>query len=64
MIRAPEKTEESRGNDLVLFEVLQTRNIGIRLTGGMMMEPEASISAMVLNHPDSRYFSTGSEASR
>ena len=34
--------------------------IGVRLTEGMMMEPEASVSALVFHHPDAAYFSVGS----
>ena len=30
--------------------------IGVRLTEGMMMEPEASVSALVFQHPDCAYF--------
>jgi 5-methyltetrahydrofolate--homocysteine methyltransferase len=40
-----------------LWRLLQPEEIGIRLTEGMMMEPEASVSALVLHHPDARYFS-------
>ena len=39
-----------------LFEALQPEDIGIRLTDGHMMEPEASVSALVLHHPQTRYF--------
>ncbi|MEJ2188127.1 MAG: vitamin B12 dependent-methionine synthase activation domain-containing protein, partial [Acidobacteriota bacterium] len=40
-----------------LWRLLQPEEIGIRLTEGMMMEPEASVSALVIHHPDARYFS-------
>ncbi len=30
------------------------------LTEGMMMEPEASVSAIVFHHPDCAYFTAGS----
>ncbi|MFA5138548.1 MAG: methionine synthase [Elusimicrobiota bacterium] len=33
------------------------RLIDVRLTEGFMMEPEASVSAMVFHHPEARYFS-------
>ncbi len=33
------------------------RRIGVALTDGYMMEPEASVSALVFHHPDARYFS-------
>jgi 5-methyltetrahydrofolate--homocysteine methyltransferase len=32
------------------------RRIGVGLTDGFMMDPEASVSALVLHHPDARYF--------
>ncbi|MFB6467147.1 methionine synthase [Cytobacillus sp. Hz8] len=39
-----------------LFKLLQPEEIGIHLTEGCMMEPEASVSALVFAHPDARYF--------
>ena len=38
--------------------------IGVQLTEGMMMEPEASVSALVFHHPDCAYFTAteGAEA--
>ncbi len=39
-----------------LFALLQPEEIGIELTDGCMMEPEASVSAMVFAHPEARYF--------
>lgn len=39
-----------------LFKLLQPEKIGIELTEGCMMEPEASVSAMVFAHPEARYF--------
>lgn len=39
-----------------LFRLLSPGDIGIELTDGFMMEPEASVSAMVFAHPDARYF--------
>jgi len=35
------------------------KNIGVELTEGLMMEPEASVSALVFHHPQARYFSVG-----
>ncbi len=32
--------------------------IGVELTEGFMMDPEASVSAVVLHHPQARYFAT------
>ncbi|HEV8712860.1 MAG TPA: vitamin B12 dependent-methionine synthase activation domain-containing protein, partial [Candidatus Binatia bacterium] len=41
-----------------LFNLLQvTETIGVQLTEGFMMEPEASVSALVFHHPQARYFS-------
>jgi 5-methyltetrahydrofolate--homocysteine methyltransferase len=39
-----------------LFELIRPNDIGITLTEGFMMEPEASVTAMVFAHPDARYF--------
>jgi 5-methyltetrahydrofolate--homocysteine methyltransferase len=39
-----------------LFKLLRPEEIGVRLTEGMMMEPEASVSALVFHHPDCAYF--------
>jgi len=39
-----------------LFQLLRPEDIGVHLTEGMMMEPEASVSALVFHHPDCAYF--------
>ncbi|MFA9455557.1 methionine synthase [Halalkalibacter sp. AB-rgal2] len=39
-----------------LFCLLKPEKIGIELTEGYMMEPEASVTAMVFAHPEGRYF--------
>ncbi|AEH48980.1 methionine synthase [Parageobacillus thermoglucosidasius] len=39
-----------------LFRLLRPEEIGIHLTDGYMMEPEASVSAIVFAHPEARYF--------
>ena len=39
-----------------LFEVLGPDRIGVELTEGFMMEPEASVSAVVVHHPQAKYF--------
>jgi 5-methyltetrahydrofolate--homocysteine methyltransferase len=44
-----------------LWMLLRPEEIGVRLTEGMMMDPEASVSALVFHHPDCAYF-TASEA--
>jgi len=43
-----------------IWKLLQPEDIGVSLTDGMMMDPEASVSAMVFHHPDAAYF-TASE---
>ncbi|MBU9722947.1 MULTISPECIES: methionine synthase [Bacillaceae] len=40
-----------------LFDLIKPDAIGINLTEGFMMEPEASVTAMVFAHPEGRYFS-------
>jgi 5-methyltetrahydrofolate--homocysteine methyltransferase len=40
-----------------LFRLLDVEAaIGVRLTEGYMMDPEASVSALVFHHPEARYF--------
>jgi len=39
-----------------LFQLLRPEDIGVQLTEGMMMDPEASVSALVFQHPDCAYF--------
>ncbi len=39
-----------------LFELMKPEDIGIELTESFMMEPEASVSAIVFAHPEARYF--------
>ncbi|WP_136605951.1 methionine synthase [Paenibacillus dokdonensis] len=39
-----------------LFNLMHPEDIGVLLTEGFMMEPEASVSAMVFAHPEARYF--------
>ena len=40
-----------------LFRLLGVEEgIGVRLTEGYMMDPEASVSALVFHHPEARYF--------
>jgi 5-methyltetrahydrofolate--homocysteine methyltransferase len=42
-----------------LFALLRPEEIGVTLTDGYMMEPEASVSALVFHHPDAIYFGVG-----
>jgi 5-methyltetrahydrofolate--homocysteine methyltransferase len=39
-----------------LFRLLRPDAIGLALTDGFMMDPEASVSALVFHHPQARYF--------
>lgn len=39
-----------------IFKLLEPEQIGINLTDGFMMEPEASVTAIVFAHPEARYF--------
>jgi 5-methyltetrahydrofolate--homocysteine methyltransferase len=39
-----------------LWQLIHPEEIGIELTDGFMMDPEASVSAVVFHHPDARYF--------
>ena len=43
-----------------LFEILKPEEIGVTLTEGAMMDPEASVSALVFHHPDCIYFDVNS----
>src|SRR5271170_6572720 len=45
-----------------LWKLLQPEEIGVQLTEGFMMDPEASVSALVFHHPDCMYFSVGDTA--
>jgi 5-methyltetrahydrofolate--homocysteine methyltransferase len=44
-----------------IWKLLRPEEIGVRLTEGMMMEPEASVSALVFHHPDCAYFTAAEE---
>ncbi|CAH1195015.1 Methionine synthase [Paenibacillus plantiphilus] len=39
-----------------LFDLMKPEDIGVELTEGFMMEPEASVSAMVFSHREAQYF--------
>ncbi len=45
-----------------LWKLLRPEEVGVQLTEGMMMDPEASVSALVFHHPDCPYFSVGDAA--
>jgi 5-methyltetrahydrofolate--homocysteine methyltransferase len=40
----------------ILFDLLRPSQIGLSLTEGFMMDPEASVSALVFHHPEAKYF--------
>ncbi len=42
-----------------IWKLLRPEEIGVQLTEGFMMDPEASVSAVVFQHPDCSYFSVG-----
>jgi 5-methyltetrahydrofolate--homocysteine methyltransferase len=45
-----------------VWKLLKPEEIGVQLTEGMMMDPEASVSALVFHHPGCTYFSVGETA--
>ncbi len=45
-----------------LFQLLKPEDIGVQLTEGFMMDPEASVSALVFHHPQAQYFSVGNQS--
>ncbi len=47
----------------LLFELLAPADIGVQLTEGFMMDPEASVSAIVFHHPDAKYYGVNGDAS-
>jgi 5-methyltetrahydrofolate--homocysteine methyltransferase len=44
-----------------MWKLLHPEEIGVQLTEGMMMEPEASVSALVFHHPDCVYFTVAEQ---
>jgi 5-methyltetrahydrofolate--homocysteine methyltransferase len=40
----------------ILFDLLEPSQIGLGLTEGFMMDPEASVSALVFHHSEAKYF--------
>jgi 5-methyltetrahydrofolate--homocysteine methyltransferase len=42
-----------------IWKLLKPDEIGVQLTEGFMMDPEASVSALVFHHPDCTYFGVG-----
>src|SRR6266567_4505640 len=46
-----------------LFDLLRPEQVGLVLTEGFMMDPEASVSALVFHHPEAKYFKADDGAS-
>ncbi len=44
------------GEQKKLFKLLKPENIGVKLSSGLMMDPEASVSALVFHNPNAKYF--------
>jgi len=42
-----------------LWKLLRPETVGVELTDGFMMDPEASVSALVFHHPQAKYFGVG-----
>jgi 5-methyltetrahydrofolate--homocysteine methyltransferase len=47
----PELTDQR-----TIFSLLGPERIALSLTEGCMMDPEASVSALVFHHPEAKYF--------
>jgi 5-methyltetrahydrofolate--homocysteine methyltransferase len=45
-----------------IWRVLRPEDIGVELTEGYMMDPEASVSALVFHHPDCVYFTAAEDS--
>ena len=45
-----------------LWKLLTPEEVGVQLTEGFMMDPEASVSALVFHHPKATYFSVGHQS--
>jgi 5-methyltetrahydrofolate--homocysteine methyltransferase len=43
-------------DQVTLWRLLRPEEIGVALTEGFMMDPEASVSALVFHHPAAKYF--------
>jgi 5-methyltetrahydrofolate--homocysteine methyltransferase len=45
-----------------LWRLLRPEEIGVALTEGFMMDPEASVSALVFHHPVAKYFKAAADS--
>jgi len=59
--RSKRRTSGNLEDQQGLWKLLHPKEIGVHLTDGMMMDPEASVSALVFHHPDGAYFSVAAE---
>lgn len=48
----------------IIFDLLKPEKIGVELTEGFMMDPEASVSALVFHHHQAKYFGVGGKTSQ
>lgn len=56
----PRASHTDHTENKTLFELLQVeKHTGMKLTDSLAMYPAASVSALILAHPDSAYFATG-----
>lgn len=55
----PQAGPVQRDDQAGIWKLLRPEEIRVQLTEGMMMVPEASVSALVFHHPDCVYFSVG-----
>ncbi|MDH3494708.1 MAG: hypothetical protein OEM82_14230, partial [Acidobacteriota bacterium] len=42
-----------------LFDLIEPERIGVELTDEFMLDPEQSTSAIILHHPEAKYFNIG-----
>ena len=47
-----------------LFELLEADRIGVRLTDEFSLDPEQSTNAIIVHHPEARYFTIASRSNR
>ena len=51
------------GDQRLIFDLLGPERIGLSLTETFMMDPEASVSAIVFHHPEAKYFKADGSSS-
>ena len=55
-IPLPELARAVRAAGLESIELLEPERIGVELTDEFMLDPEQSTSAIVVHHPEAKYF--------